>query len=74
MTRNCLKDKKIQFELGEGGAPEDVSRMMEVLEEDHKKVSNKLGKMGFNCEVLDLELPVADVPDEITNLRTMRRS
>ena len=66
MTRNCLKDPKIRFELGEGGAPEDVQRMMVLLEDDYKKASNKLGQMGFNREVLDLELKVADVPDEIT--------
>ena len=55
MSRNALNDPKVRWELGEGGAPEEATERLNLLMKDYKEGAERLTRMGFNGEVLDLE-------------------
>ena len=57
MNRNALNDPKVRWESGEGGAPKEATERIDLLEKDYKEGAQRLSKMGFNGEVLDLKLP-----------------
>ena len=59
MTRAALNDPKICFELGDGGAPEEASKRLALLEEACREGAVELQAMGYNgIDAFDLELPV----------------
>ena len=57
MLENALNDPKVRWEMGDGGAPEEASRRMELLLKDYQEGARRLTQMGFNGDVLDLEPP-----------------
>ncbi len=59
MTGNAALDPKVQHELGEGGAPAELTSKMEKLVDDYADIGWQLTQLGYNGEVLDLEPPVA---------------
>ena len=54
MTRNALKDSKVRWELGKGGAPEEGGARLQLLLESYIEGGKRLSASGFNGEVLDL--------------------
>jgi hypothetical protein len=67
MTRNAVNDERVRFESGEGGAPPEMARRMELLVEDYHDHKKTLDILGFNGNTLDIEIPVALTSDkEIT--------
>ena len=61
MTRAALNDPKICFELGDGGAPEEASKRLALLEEACRGGAVELQAMGYNgIDAFDLEFPVAE--------------
>ena len=57
MTRNAVNDPKVRHEIGEGGAPEDIAKRMELLVEEYNDLAKQLTTMGFNGALLDIEPP-----------------
>jgi hypothetical protein len=57
MTANAVNNTKVQFELGEGGAPEAEQKKMSDLYTYYCTKREDLRKMEFNVELLDLEPP-----------------
>jgi hypothetical protein len=58
MNCNACNDKKVRYELGEGGAPAEDSKRLELLEKDYLKYGQELDTLGFNGDILDLQIPV----------------
>ena len=54
MTGNTANNLKVSYELGEGGAPEEVRVRMESLVDDYSEVAEKLTNSGFNGNILNL--------------------
>ena len=57
MTRNALNDQKAGYQLGDGGAPKEESKRLELLAYDNRKCAASLDNLGFDSELLDIELP-----------------
>ena len=55
MTGNAVNDPKVRYELGEGGAPEEATRRIELLVADYEECVHTLNKLGLNGNVLDLQ-------------------
>ena len=55
MTGNAANDPKVRYELGEGGAPAEARKRMELLVKDYEKSASELERLGFNGGVMDLE-------------------
>jgi len=55
MTGNAALDPKVRYELGEGGAPEEARKRMELLVKDYEKSASEMDRLGFNGGVMDLE-------------------
>ena len=51
MTGNAVNDPKVQFELGEGGAPEAEQQRMRDLYSDYCATREELAGMEFNVVV-----------------------
>ena len=67
MTRNALNDERVRFESGEGGAPPEMARRMELLVCDYREHKKTLDELGFNGNTFDVEIPVTTCADtEIT--------
>ena len=59
MTRNCLNDSKVRYQLGEGRAPTEAGSRIPCLVVDYEQVCVNLTVLGFNSDVLDLEVDEA---------------
>jgi len=55
LTGNAALDPKFKYELGDGEAPEEAQKRMELLVADYEKGAGELDHAGFNCGVMDLE-------------------
>lgn len=66
MNRNAVNDPKVRYERGEGGAPEQESKMIELLVEDYAKCAADLAGMGFNEDILDLEAATVEPKNYLT--------
>jgi len=58
MTGNAMKDPKVRYEMGEGGAPDDATNCLDHLRADYRKSAETLPEMGFNGAMFDIEPPV----------------
>ncbi len=56
---NTVNDPKVQYELGEGGAPEAEQKRIANLVEDYHQSRDELAGLGFNPDILDLQLGAA---------------
>ena len=72
--------KKVQYELGGGGAPEEVAQRMMILEEEYKKWAAELDGLGYNGKVFDLEVkrvaniePLSDEEEQVKALVKNRK-
>ena len=60
MTRSAINDPKVRYELGEGGAPEDDGKRLQLLEDAYKEGAVELQRLGFNgLDTFDTKLPRA---------------
>lgn len=59
MTRASLNDPKVRIELGEGGAPEEDGKRLELLVEEYEQAERTLTRLGFNGRILNVEPPRA---------------
>ena len=60
MNRHALKDPKVRYELGEGGAPEEDGKRLALLEEAYKEGAAGLERLGLKgIDAFDVELPRA---------------
>ena len=55
MSHNSLSELKVQWDLGEGGAPKEATVRIEFLLKDYEEGGRLLTQPGFNRYVLDLE-------------------
>ena len=55
MTGNAALDPKVCYELGEGGAPEEARKRMELLIKDYEESALELDRLGFNGGVMDVK-------------------
>ena len=55
MTGNAANDPKVRYELGDGGAPQEVLTQMEKLTRDYSTCAATLSEQGYNAGVLDLK-------------------
>ena len=55
MTGNATKDPKMRYEMGEGGAPADAMKRLDLLHADYRKSAETLTEMGFNGAMFDME-------------------
>lgn len=58
MNRSAIHDPKVRYELGEGGAPEEDGKRLQLLEDAYREGAMGLERLGFNgMDTFDTELP-----------------
>jgi hypothetical protein len=60
MTYNAVNDPKVRFELGDGGAPPEMTARIEMLVKDYEDTGSLLSTLGFNGHVLDIKPRMAE--------------
>ncbi len=61
MTEAATFHPKVRHELGEGGAPEEAAKRLQLLPANYQQQAGILTMLGYNGAMLDLEIPmVAD--------------
>ena len=66
MTRNAINDPKVRRELNDGDTADETNQRIELFFRDYRKAATDLKRAGFNDEALDIEPPVVEERDEIT--------
>ena len=68
MTSAALNNPKVRFELGNGGAPKEAGKCLDLLKEAHREGTAELQPMGYNgINAFDLELSVAEPKLEMSD-------
>ena len=67
--------KKVQYEMGEDGAPEEAAARLKISEVEYKKWADELDGLGYNGKVFDLEVkrvsniePISDEEEQVEAL------
>ena len=58
MMGRAMEDPKERHELGEGGAPPAMAKLLAALNKEYKIAAKTLTGMGYNWAMLDCELPL----------------
>ncbi len=68
MNQNALYDDKVRQQLGgEKAAVGDYGKRLKILAQDYEMAANEVTEMGFNGEILDLEMEVVQPQQNIDN-------
>ena len=65
MTGAAAFHLKVRHELGEGGAPEEAAKCLQLLCADYQRQAGILTMLGYDGAMLDLKIPM-DADDSIT--------